>query len=636
MTDRLAPGVAFGLLLLTATSDGLFAQVRRATPHIRQTASLAGQFVNGLGEESPDGRFLLYSVRDPEVGYPGELRIYDSRTGGTHSLGVAGVEGVWSPGGDRVAYTGPAIDGSGLHIWTIPVDPGTARPRAPARRVSLHMGRGASWSPDGTTLAFTAMPPTDTVAPRIILVPATGGRERVLVRATGWAHQIFWAPDGRSVYYRYAAIDGRLPRELVRAPLDGAPPEKRRDIHDFFGFTSDGRVLAYQAERNAFGGPREIRVGEISGPDLLHAPLPFAADSPRWRRDGRRMFAITWVDEHAVETLDLRTGTVEVLEGDGPDAGTAARWSPTGDRLAWIARDGERAVMMEMDDAPRRVSIPVDVGIRRVEWSPDGRRLAYLLDEGRELGVISAEGGAPLRLTGDRWIDDFRWRDDGRSIDYIARTEGDTVRVVRRVSLDGEDVPVRPLGADLGPPRVTRLVGDGLVLTWVGPRLVATPLDRGETRDVFTAGPAELLNNTFDLSPDGRLIAISTYRQHADYWERRLVLVPIDGGQPRNLEIPGVRSFGDLRWHPDGRHLVIVGSPDPSVGNRGVYIAPIDGGTPRLHSLRRPPPQTTVLQLSPDGSRVAFSHAAPAESILWELDFGPALELHAVDAGRSR
>lgn len=95
--------------------------------------------------------------------------------------------------------------------------------------------------------------------------------------------------------------------------------------------------------------------------------------------DGRRL---AFTSESRVSVLNLEDG--QLSHGE---PGSCPRWSPSGDRLAWITEDG-RAFL----DQP--VQVPGTV--ESIAWSPDGRRLLLVVAEpGAELSDVVGSGRLP-------------------------------------------------------------------------------------------------------------------------------------------------------------------------------------------------------------------------------------------------
>ena len=121
-------------------------------------------------------------------------------------------------------------------------------------------------------------------------------------------------------------------------------------------------------------------------------------------------------------------------------------------------------------------------------------------------------------------------------------------------------------------------------------------------------------------SPDDRFFA---------FWEsdlpatgsRRLKVIPVDGGEPRTLltaldATSSPRCTGSVipLWTSDGRHLLSIlrdsvpeGKPCPPTRVSSTRFR-LKGATPSRGGL----PQSGVWALSPDDSRLAFSHGREA------------------------
>jgi TolB protein len=110
----------------------------------------------------------------------------------TESSGVP-ASPAWHPDGKLLAYSSDEGDGEGTQLYIVDI-----HSAAPARRWSSGAAESfdPEWSPDGTTIAFTARIGGDwAVATR----PFAGGRLSIIQR-NGAQHPT-WSPDGRSVAY---------------------------------------------------------------------------------------------------------------------------------------------------------------------------------------------------------------------------------------------------------------------------------------------------------------------------------------------------------------------------------------------------------------------------------------------------
>lgn len=126
-------------------------------------------------EVSPDGTMVAFtragsnprSVEDTIV-------VVDAASGGIITT-VAGPGRVgqasWSPDGTRLAYSAhDGVAGNSFEIWVVNVDGTNRRQLTDAPGDDLH----PAWSPDGTKLAFTSDRPTDTLRSELFVMDADG------------------------------------------------------------------------------------------------------------------------------------------------------------------------------------------------------------------------------------------------------------------------------------------------------------------------------------------------------------------------------------------------------------------------------------------------------------------------------
>ncbi|HET7350317.1 MAG TPA: alpha/beta fold hydrolase [Marmoricola sp.] len=143
-----------------------------------------------------------------------------------------------------------------------------------------------------------------------------------------------------------------------------------------------------------------------------------------------------------------------------------------------------------------------------------------------------------------------------------------------------ESVPVRFWDADLGPDR-PRLFAGTLDAEGVDPRLVLTDLtpDAGRALAGLT-----LEGGSFDVSPDGTTVATTWTLPERGGVREALALIDVATGDRRILlDEPEVEYTGP-RFSPDGRTLAVVRSvrstpTDP--GDQRIVVVPVEGGEPR-------------------------------------------------------
>jgi len=278
--------------------------------------------------------------------------------------------------------------------------------------------------------------------------------------------------------------------------------------------------------------------------------------------------------------VDIATGTQRVLTRDRQGV-EQPRWSPSGDRLAFLAKPGsgkeEKAQLfvMSMDggDALRLTS--VTNGVQHFAWRPDGQEIAFVtadepenkqqIEKGNdafEIGddsflttaaptpshiwLISAQGGPPRRLTSGTWsltvqdeVVPLSWSPDGRSIAFT--------RQATPHFGDNDQIAVNILD-------------------------VATGAIRSLTKHTTNEGwPA--------YSPDGSSIAYWYPRDGLPPSVTEVHVSPAGGGEDKNLTRPLDRDIGKTFWMPDGKSLLVVAYDGARVS---AWLQPLEGEARRL------------------------------------------------------
>jgi dipeptidyl aminopeptidase/acylaminoacyl peptidase len=338
-------------------------------------------------------------------------------------------------------------------------------------------------------------------------------------------------------------------------------------------------------------------------PTAAHAAAPatrFSLDDlaklvgvsdPQVAPDGKSVVVVVGrpnYDKNRTDTelvlVDVATGKQRVLTRDREGV-HQPRWSPTGDRLAFLARAGSgkdahaQVFVMPMNggDAQRVTDSPT--GVLHYAWKPDGGQIAYAaedepankkeIEKGNdafEVGnndfltraapqpahvwLVSAEGGKARRLTSGTWsltsvpppgppASPLSWSPDGKSL-LIVRQErphdGDNDRTTVQI-LDVTTLKLRPLTG-----RTTL-----------------------ESFPVF--------------SPDGSQVAYWYPRDGDPNNINEIWVAPTKGGKGTCLTAKLDRCLLHSAWMPDGKAL-LVGGHD---GTRAtLWLYPLSGEPRRL------------------------------------------------------
>jgi dipeptidyl aminopeptidase/acylaminoacyl peptidase len=288
--------------------------------------------------------------------------------------------------------------------------------------------------------------------------------------------------------------------------------------------------------------------------------------------------------ERQIVLVNLATGAQRSLTSAEREA-SSPRWSPTGDRLAFLGKadTGEKAkeqlFVMRMDGGEPQQITSAPEGVEQFAWRPNGTAIAYVTpdkaanekeikahDDVFEVGdgdylersaptashlwLVPADGGAAKRLTSGSWslpivfppsspASPLSWSPDGKSI-VITRQE-------------------------------TPETGD-YDLTTVEILDVAT----GKTRKLTTHDKFE---STGVFSPDGSRIAY-WYPRDGDFNnENEIYVAPSSGGAGSDLTRALDRDTMRAVWMPDGKSL-LVGAHDGT--GLGLWRQPLDGPARRI------------------------------------------------------
>jgi len=336
----------------------------------------------------------------------------------------------------------------------------------------------------------------------------------------------------------------------------------------------------------ALGSARAGPQHGFTGADLFD--LAIAAD-PQISPDGRFIAYVRRsndiMSDRAVSTLwliDTRTGVEVPLAGADGDA-FSPRWSPDGERLAYVSTQGGSPQLwvrwMEGGEALRLTGLPTNPS--SMAWSPDGRAIAYTMfvkDEGLKLGsapqekpegaewaepleiydlltyradgagylepgfekifLVPATGGAPRQLTFGPYHDSgpVSWSDDGRTIYFGANRKPDWQIDAQESEIHALDVAsgaITTLTQRNGPDFNPIASPDGQLIAYLGFDDALRAYERHELYVMDRDGSgARSLTAEWDFSPDaitwdadGRGI----YAQYDERGETKVARIELDG-----------------------------------------------------------------------------------------------------------
>jgi Tol biopolymer transport system component len=580
----------FALPLLAQSREGRFTELGPAPPiDVNQMAV------------SPSGRLIM-------LGDGRALYVFDRSTRTTTHVATGQFGDItWSPRGDRLAFIRKSEKMDVTHIWTVAVDPRTGKLTGAPRRVSDRAGDFPGFSPDGRQIAF-AMDTKRERGQDLGLIPTAGGPARSLYQSTGGIMSVSWTPDGKSIFFE---TDRQTGHSLLRIPAAGGTADVlQSDGEAFPGVDPTGRWFLQTTDDNLYSMVATDGRA-LSQPMRVQSAVHRIA----WNSDGRSQLALRVVSPSKLVLLPLGGG-VGVPINTGAVTDDWPSWSPNGDRIAVLRGDGDRtwlavlnaagSVQAEYKNAPEPTA-----GVAAV-WSKDGQRLVYASRSRTALTALDlASGVARDVATRQADITSYHWVDSA-TIRYFSWTVGTPEQrgVVRDASMTGAPRLVR----DLGPENLVHggVVRGNVVVQGVAVgKPQAVDLSSGKARSLGTGGGWEP-----DLSPDGKFAVTPARGQPG-----AIRIYDIEHGAERTVSVPfSVLPQTPIRWHPDGRHVIVAGI-SPGSPNTRIFLVPVNGtAVSTLATLPRRQ-EVVAYAVAPDARSLVYAEHGQQSGTIGELSF---------------
>ena len=446
-------------------------------------------------------------------------------------------------------------------------------------------------SPDGKYLAYM-----DAAGIQVKLLST--GEERVIPRPAGvpassswYAHS--WFPDSTQLLANAIQRGGQM--SMWTVSLLGQSPRELREGGSGFEVSPDGSQIAFSPQ-----GLEDVREIWVMGSQ---------GDNPR-----------------------------KVLVAGAAESLNTVRWSPDGQRLAFIRKPADRSQMMietcDLKGANRtEVVLEKDLPVLVFCWLPDGR-IVYIRQESQgstgltdanlwQVGIDNRTGapkGKPSRIT--RWAGSALWglsaTADGKRLVLNKVTFQEQVYVGEFAAGGTRLQPPQPLTRDEGSDQPMAWSPDSKSILFASNRDGSGIFRQGVGQDtpepVFT-GPNAGPSIPFHLSPDGAwILFVETPTTPANPEAlSRLMRIPVGGGGPQFLlNSPNLSDF-ECAIAPASRCILLEDGQD----RKQLLIStfdPLKGREKLLRTIKQDPAHGYgAAGISPDGSMLAVSSAGEAE-----------------------
>jgi len=228
-------------------------------------------------------------------------------------------------------------------------------------------------------------------------------------------------------------------------------------VLELFSVFPDGKRIGYVSWQEEVGKPPppELYTVSADGTDNRRINRTLAvppqgdvggAGSAQWSPTGDRIAYLATERDPGRADLYVASaeGTDHVRLNGTLQTISRVRWSPSGDRIAYVGQippNGFIRLYTSATSGEEDSPVQVSTGVTEEPiWSPDGTHLAYLLSGEYKLAVNRGTGGDERIVSRDgEKVSGVTWSEDGSRLVYVVVDLETERRELRSVRADGSD-----------------------------------------------------------------------------------------------------------------------------------------------------------------------------------------------------
>jgi Tol biopolymer transport system component/DNA-binding winged helix-turn-helix (wHTH) protein len=507
---------------------------------------------------SPDGRFLVYALRDSKLGLGLWMRVLGTQTEAQilppAERDFRGV--TFSPDGTQLFFPrSSAKDQSYRDLFSMPIVGG--EPRLLIKNVDSPI----SFSADGRNIVFMRKNSARNTVD-VMVAKADGSGEHSLLTfdqaGGGWQNGAAWSPDGRTVVVSVTFWSMRNESELNAISVSNGTVKKIYASGQIIGRPvwlpeGDGIVAAMQDQNDRY---QLWLIPYPQGePRLITHDLEDYHEYIDGTRDGKTIAAIGW------KTIN----NIFVFPANDPSRGKQITFGEQDIDSATVLSNGRVLIHESGNPDGELWTMNVD-GSQRTPFS-----------NLKGIGFVSRCGPYVIFLTTENHKTSLI-RIDADGLNQRTLTTGGLVSPYCSSSADYvyyADWVMRPQG------------------------LFRISIQGGKPERIGQV-PGKQLIGTVAISPDGKLLAFP-YQDEKDEARSTLIVIPSSGGPPTKA-FPDV--WGLVKWSPNGCCIVHYDVRDGVVQ---LVEQPLAGGKPRQLA-KFPSGRSEDFSWSPDGKWLYIAH----------------------------